>query len=130
MNEASKQALLSALRSILIAAGSSLGLLSETTLNEVVGAVMVIIPIAWGIWDKFRAEAATQARETVAVNVGIAVADRTAGATPPVPSANVPAVIEAFAPVAAVAPDAPKSATGLAVTPSSPVLPTEPKGTP
>lgn len=134
MNDANNQALLSAIRTLLAAAGAWMAThkyIDATAVNEIIGAIMVIVPIAWGVWDKYRAEAATKAREAVAVNVGIAVADRTAGLTAPVPAANVPAVIEAFAPVAPTATDVPPpNLTGLAVSPSSPVLHQPAKGTP
>lgn len=118
MDDASQQALLSGIRSLLIAAGASLtakGLIDSTTWNQVVGAIMVILPAAWGAWDKYRSETATKAREAVALNVGIAVADRTAGVTPPVQADHAPAIIKAFADVATV--------PGVTVSPSSPVLP-------
>ncbi len=132
MNDAQKHALLSSLRTLLAAAGAWMAThkyIDADAANEIVGAIMIIVPIAWGVWDKYRSEAATKAREAVAVNVGIAVADRTVGPTAPVPAANVPAVIEAFAPVAPKASDAPPAnLTGLSVSPSSPVLPEQPKG--
>lgn len=130
MNEASKQAILSAIRSLLMIAGTTLaarGVLSEENVQTLVGAVMTIIPVAWGVWDKYLSESKTKAREAVAVNVGIAVADRTAGATPPVPVEKAPAVIEAFKPVAVVPSVSTDTvATGLDITPASPMLPNEP----
>lgn len=92
MDEATKQAALSALRSLLIAIGSGLvakGYLDDATMNQVVGAAMVLAPIAWGIFDKYRAEAKAKAREVTAMNVGIAIADSTVGPTPPVTPAEV-----------------------------------------
>lgn len=124
MNEVDKQALLSAIRTILAAAGAWMAThkyIDADKMNEIVGAIMIIIPIVWGVVNKYKAEAKTQAREAVAVNVGIAVADRTAGATPAVPAANVPAVIEAFTPV--VVADIPNNPTGLSISPDSPVQP-------
>ena len=132
-DEAHKQAAWSAVRTLLAAVGAWMAThkyIDADAVNEIVGAVMIIGPLVWGVWDKYKTEAKTKAREAVAVNVGIAVADRTAGLTAPVPPANVPAVIEAFAPVAPAAANAPANFTGLAISPSSPVLPdAQPKGT-
>ena len=132
MNDAQKQALLSSVRTLLAAAGAWMAThkyIDADAVNEIIGAIMIIVPIGWGVWDKYRSEAATKAREAVAVNVGIAVADRTVGVTASVPAAKVPAVIEAFAPVVPTPAEVPLNATGLAVSPSSPVLPAS-KGTP
>ena len=101
MDDASKQALLSAIRSILIAAGSMLaakGYMDDGTVQSTVGAVMVILPVIWGIWDKYRAEQKTKAREVVAVNAGIIVADATAGPTPEASPETAKAIIETFSP--------------------------------
>src|SRR5450759_4753267 len=97
MDDATKQALFSAFRSILIAAGAALtakGYLDDATVNSMVGAAMVIAPAIWGIFDKMRSEQATKAREVVALNAGIQVADATPGKTNPVSAAAAPAVLE------------------------------------
>jgi hypothetical protein len=100
MDDVTKQALLSALRSILAVVGGSLvahGVINEGAFNEILGAVMVIIPIAWGIVDKYLSEKKTKAREVVAVNAGIAVvATGEVGAT--VRPADAPEIIKTFAP--------------------------------
>ena len=65
MDEANKQALLSAIRSLLIVLGSSLiahGWVTDTQWTQIVGALTTIAPIAWGVLDKFQAEKNTQAR--------------------------------------------------------------------
>lgn len=57
MNEASKLAALSVLRSILIAAGSyavSKGYIDENALNQLVGGLVVVIAAAWGAIDKLK----------------------------------------------------------------------------
>lgn len=98
MNEATKQALLSAIRSILIVLGSALvtkGVVDDATMQSIVGAVVTILPIVWGAWDKSLAEQKTKAREVVAVNAGISVANATVGLAPPIPAASVPSVIAA-----------------------------------
>lgn len=128
VNDPNTQAVLSAVRSILIAIGGFIvqhGYMTDAAWQQVVGALMVLIPAGWAMVAHYRSEAATKAREAQAVNVGIAVADRTPGITPPVPAANVPAVIAAFKPVL-TPPTSPEPAnpTGLSITPSSPVIPT------
>lgn len=77
MDNATKQAALSALRSLLVVAGTSLaarGIVTASNWNDIVGAVMVLAPVLWGIWDKFMSERKTTARETVAVQSGYAAA--------------------------------------------------------
>lgn len=102
MNEARKQAMLSAARTMLVFVGTLLvtkGYFTEAVLNEVIGAVMVLAPLVWGIWDKFSSEKKTEAREHIAVNVGIKVADLTVGPTPAVAPASVASVIANVAPL-------------------------------
>ncbi|MBI4291339.1 MAG: hypothetical protein HY661_07670 [Betaproteobacteria bacterium] len=75
---ATRQAVLSAIRSILIAIGSSWvtkGYVDSATVDSLIGAAMIIVPVIWGVWDKYRAERLARARETVAVNVGITAAN-------------------------------------------------------
>lgn len=71
-----KQALFSALRSVLIGAGGWLvgrGYVSESVMIEVVGAVMVLIPAGFGVWNKYSAERMTKLRERDAVMAGATV---------------------------------------------------------
>lgn len=99
MNEDMKQALMSAIRSTLVAVGAALsakGLLDSATMQTIVGAVMVIIPALWGVWDKFRAESAAKAREVAAVNAGIAASNAEIAPTKPVAAADVPRIIQIF----------------------------------
>jgi uncharacterized membrane protein YebE (DUF533 family) len=117
MNDVTTQQALGAIRTLLgVAAGFLIGkgYVDATTATTVIGAIMVLIPLAWSAWDKHHSEQVTQAREAVAMNVGIAVADRTAGVTPAVQAEHVPAVIKAFASAAVV--------PGVAVSPSSPII--------
>lgn len=96
MDETQKQAVLSAVRTLLGVAGGYLvgkGLVTEEVMAQVIGAVMALVPLAWGMWNAKRSEEKTKAREVVAVNVGIAVADSTAGPTPPVSKEETPHVI-------------------------------------
>jgi len=82
---------------------------------------MAAITLGWSAWAHFQTEKKTKARESVAVNVGIAVADRTSGLTPAVAPVNAPAVIEAFTPV--VPEPTSLAPTALPVLPTDPVLP-------
>lgn len=102
MTDQSTQALLSAIRSILIAIGGVLttkGYVDDATVQTVIGAVMVLAPAVWGIVDKVLAERATQAREAKAVNAGIQAADATPGPTPAASPAVAQMIIAAAAPV-------------------------------
>lgn len=99
MNDANKQALLSALRSILIVIGSALaahGVIGTDAVNEIVGAVMVAIPIVWGIVDKYLSESKTKAREVVAVNAGMSAAS--AGTSDLVAAPEAKEIIKEFSP--------------------------------
>lgn len=100
MDDATKQSILSAFRSILVAIGSVLtakGYVDDVTWNLLLGAAMVIGPAAWGIWDKFHAEQKTQQREAVAVNAGVALSNQSPEPTPPVTKEEAKEVIAAFA---------------------------------
>lgn len=119
MGDATKQAILSVVRSLLIVAGywlASHGYIGGGApmpgvgyedypsaytgagmLDQIVGAIMVLISALWGVWDKYRAERAAKAREAVAVNVGIAVSNAEIGLTAPLPAAAVPEVIKVVA---------------------------------
>lgn len=92
MSEATLQAFLSVLRSLLIVGGTYLtsgGYLSGGNVEQLIGVVMVLVPLFWGIFQKYTAERKTKAREVVAVQVGISVADATLGPTPSVFAAMV-----------------------------------------
>lgn len=76
-DDATRQAILSAVRSLLIVAGTGLighVFTDATVLNEAVGAIMVLLTAGWAILDKYRAEHVTQAREAVAVQAGLVAA--------------------------------------------------------
>jgi len=99
MDEATKQALLSAIRSILAAIGGVLvakGYTDDQTLQTVIGAVMTIIPIVWGIAHKYQTERQAKAREAVALNAGIAMVNAAPSNVSPVSAENAPAVIKQF----------------------------------
>jgi hypothetical protein len=83
MNDAGTQAALSALRTILAyVAGyfTARGMLPTDQANELVGALMVLMPLGWGAWQKVSAEREAKARETVAVRAGVAAPMPTAAA--------------------------------------------------
>ena len=97
MDNATLQALLSAVRSVLIAIGATLvarGYMTDATVNSVVGALLVLGPLLWGLVQKFQAERSAKEREVVAVNTGIIVADATVGQTPPVAMMQATKLIE------------------------------------
>lgn len=101
MNDANKQAVFSAVRSILIALGSMLvarGYIDDGTAQSMIGAAMVILPLVWGVLDKYLSEQKTKDREVIAVNAGIIVADITDGPTPKATPETAKAIIEVFAP--------------------------------
>ncbi len=101
MNTASRQALLSAVRSLLIVFGTMLtakGVTTEASVNETVGAVMVIIPVIWGIWDKYQAEHSAKARETVAVQAGAIAALSGAPVAESASKAEAQTIIKTFGP--------------------------------
>jgi hypothetical protein len=98
MDETQKQAALSAVRTLLGVAGGYLvgkGFVTEEVMAQVVGAIMALVPLAWGMWNAKRAEERAKEREVVAVNAGITVADNTVGPTPPVSKEEAPSVIAA-----------------------------------
>lgn len=98
MNDAATQALLSAVRSLLIVAGTILvtkGIVDDATMQSLVGALTTIITVAWGMWDKKRAEQAAREREVTAMNAGV-----TMGLSRPVTADEVPSIIAAAGPVA------------------------------
>lgn len=99
MNEASKQATLSAIRSILVSLGTLLtanGVVSNETAQFVIGLVMTLGPLLWGAYEGWRKEHKAAAREVVALNAGIAAVNASSANLPLVPPAEAPAVIEQF----------------------------------
>lgn len=77
MTEATKQAILSVIRTTLAALGTILagkGVIDDATYQQILGAIMVIIPMIWGAWEKFTSEKKTQQREVNGVRAGIAAA--------------------------------------------------------
>lgn len=111
MDNATLQALLSAVRSVLIAIGATLvarGYLTNENANEITGGLLVIVPLLWGIAQKFWSERQTKTREVIAVNSGIVVADATVGQTPSVAPVDVPTLLDVIGPRIALA-DNPES---------------------
>lgn len=101
MTDATTQALLSVLRSLLIVAGSwftARGYLSESNTSELIGAITVLAPVVWGALGHFVAERKAAAREVIALTAGMVIADRTDGLTPTIAPVDVPAVLKGIAP--------------------------------
>lgn len=101
MNDATKLATMSVLRSILIAAGGyavAKGWVAESNVEQTVGTVLVFVTAVWGVIDKYLAERKAAEREAVAVNAGIAAANASPTNIPPVHPVDVPAVIAEFSP--------------------------------
>lgn len=99
MDDTVKQSVLSVVRTALAAVGAWLaarGWVDSATANQIVGAIMVAVPLVWGVWDKYRSEAATKVREATALNVGIMVSNQDPNQqTPLVPVQDAPKVIAA-----------------------------------
>lgn len=101
MDEATKQAVLSLIRTILLTAGGVLttkGVVDSETVSTIIGAAMVILPAGWGIWDKFHAVKVADQREATALNAGIALSNQTPTPTPLVAPEDAKRVIEEIAP--------------------------------
>lgn len=100
LDEATKQAILSAIRVVLVAAGSVLttkGVVDAETVNTIIGAAMVILPAVWGIYDRFQTARRAEKQEMVAVNAGMAKSDQTAGPTRPAASpAEAKAIVREY----------------------------------
>lgn len=100
MDEGQKQALLSALRSVLIAIGGYVtgrGWLDSATVNEIIGLAMVLIPAAWGVWHKFTEERKTKDRENDAVKATVEAVKDSAVPKTLTPAASQ-AIIKEYAP--------------------------------
>lgn len=98
MDDAAKQSMLGLIRTFLAAVGglvANKGWADSETVNVIVGAVMVIIPAAWSVWQKYEAAHKAEVLETTALNAGIKLADRTAGPTMLVPQEETKSVIAA-----------------------------------
>lgn len=97
VTEVQRQAILSAVRSVLIAVGAvltQLGFASDDTIQAVAGLVGVIGPVLWGVWDKFHTEEKTVQREVAAVNAGIVVANEPGGPAQPVSPSQAKDVLQ------------------------------------
>lgn len=61
MDEAQKQALFSAIRSVLVAVGgvvTAKGYADDALVQGVIGVVMMILPAIWGVWAGWKKEKA------------------------------------------------------------------------
>lgn len=102
MNDASKQAFFSALRTLAGALGGYFvgkGVMDEATAAALGVLVMIVAPLIWGMVEKFQNERKTEARVEVALNAGIRMADANEGPTPAVAPASVKAVLATIAEV-------------------------------
>lgn len=79
MDEGTRDALLSALRSALVTIGGALATTgvfgANTTEGQIAlwaGVIVAIIGAVWGVWDKFQKAREVKTRETIAVQAGIA----------------------------------------------------------
>lgn len=89
-NGAHTQAALSSLRTILAVAGGfavGRGWITTEQSAEIIGVLVALVPLVWGVWNSYTTEAKAQVREADALVVG-AVATR-AGIIP-VPEAVTP----------------------------------------
>lgn len=85
MDEAAKNAILGVIRSILVVLGTALttkGILMGDQANSIIGPIMTMAPIAWGIYDKYRAEKKIKLRENTAMNEGLELVNAPAKVTP------------------------------------------------
>ena len=101
MTDATIQALLSVLRSLLIVGGSWLtanNYVSGGNVEQLIGAICVLAPLLWGVWEKYSAERKAKAREVIALTAGLVIADATAGKTQTIAPVDVPDAIKAIAP--------------------------------
>jgi hypothetical protein len=75
-------AALSAVRTILAAIGAVLvtkGVTDQNTLNQVIGAIITLVPLVWGVVDKYLTELTTQRRVSDAVTAATATPTITMG---------------------------------------------------
>ena len=101
MDSPTLQAILSVMRHALSALGGWLvfnGYLTDDEATQIIGALIVAIPVIYGAWDKFRADRAAKELAALALNVGIVVSDNVVGKTPPVPAAKVPDLLAIIGP--------------------------------
>lgn len=75
MEDVQKAAALSAVRTILGVIGGALtakGYMDDTNVQLLIGAFMTLIPVGWGIVEKYRSERKTVERAQEAYNAGAA----------------------------------------------------------
>lgn len=103
MDSGTNQAIWSAVRSILVTAGGIIaakGYTDTATVNEIIGALMVLIPAIYGVWQKYQSERLTKDREATAVQAGVAAKGAGAIITPTevVSTEHAQEIIKAFGP--------------------------------
>lgn len=95
MDDAQKQSIFSAIRSVLIAIGGVFvanGKLSAESLNTYVGTAMVVLPLIWGVWERFTSAKTAKLVTAVAVNNAV---QRQAPTTEPLSQAEQKAIVTA-----------------------------------
>jgi hypothetical protein len=121
MNDQTMQSILGLLRTVLAALGGLMvakGLVSSDTLNQYIGAFMIVVPAIWSVWEKIKESQAAAAKAHDALNAGIALANASPVNLAPVSAVNAPAVLAAVAaspPVPVVVRSPLTMATSLAV---------------
>jgi hypothetical protein len=101
MNTAAVEGSLSFVRWVMAVGGAFMvtrGFMTQESFDKLLGGLVVVVPLVWGIFQKIMADRAAKKREVVAVAVGMVIADATIGATPLIPPIKVPEVLAAIAP--------------------------------
>ncbi len=73
MDDVQKAAALSAFRTLLGVAGGFLtakGYATDANVEAIIGALMILVPIGWGVVEKYRRESKVQDRVEQAYNAG------------------------------------------------------------
>jgi hypothetical protein len=99
MDPVTQAALRSLLRTLLAAGGAWLvthNYFDRGSADQIIGALMIIVPAAWGALDKRWTEQKAKNRELVAMNAGIVVADHTEGTTPLVTPEQSEKIVKVF----------------------------------
>lgn len=97
MDEATKQAALTLLRTMLITIGgiaTAKGWVTETDWQTYSGAALVIAPSVWAVWASMHKVKKADEREAVALNAGITLSNQSQDPVPPVPKEEAKAVIQ------------------------------------
>lgn len=103
MNQTTKEAVLSALRLLVLTPAATWliahGYAGGQSIETLVGAMVVLLVAAWGVWDKYMAERKTVKRELTAVHATIEAVKTLNGDllnNPPVTSQQTQQLIKTF----------------------------------